>query len=115
VQYYFRLCFEDIVHTLSVISVFSQPDASLLAESSHTVYACHYQGDNSLTTIDVKQIKAVVAMIPYFRVINDGIQVPETEHFLVEKPYLDVTYFRGEEDPDSETEGQEEREEHGQD
>ncbi|KIL57255.1 hypothetical protein M378DRAFT_88135 [Amanita muscaria Koide BX008] len=106
VRYYFRLRFAEFVHTLCVISVFSQPESSLLAESSHTVYSCHYEGDESLIAIDVKQIKAVVAMIPYFKLTDEGIHTPETEHFLVEKPYMEVTYLRGEEDPDSETEEQ---------
>ena len=107
-RYYFHLRFGDKVHTLAIISIFSPPDATLLAESSGTVYACHYQGDNSLMAMDIKQIKAVVAMIPYFRVSANGIDIPEMEHFLVEKPYREITYFRGEEDLDSDNE------EHGQ-
>jgi len=44
-------------------------------------------------------------MIPYFKVIpqTGEIDVPPTEHFLVEKPYLELTYFRQTEDPDSDS------------
>ncbi|KAM6489697.1 hypothetical protein JOM56_014868 [Amanita muscaria] len=66
VQYYFYLAFGDETHTISILSVFSDPDSELLKDSHHTVYACHYRGEASLVAIDVKQIKSLVAMIPYY-------------------------------------------------
>ena len=42
-------------------------------------------------------------MIPYFKVVRrtNEIEVSPTEHFLVEKPYLQLMYFRRPEDEDS--------------
>lgn len=105
VQYYFSLAFGDHTHPICVLSVFSDPDQQLLKDSHHAIYACHYLGEENLLAIDVKQIKTVVAMIPYYKVTAQGeIEIPPTEHFLVEKPHLELTFFRPLEDPDSEGE-----------
>lgn len=91
-QYYFRLAFGEEVHGLALISVFSPPDLQLLRESFQTVYKCHYQGEDALLAIDIKQIESVVAMIPYYKVTPDGeLQIPGTEYFLMEKIGLDIT------------------------
>ena len=73
------------------------------------VYACHYQGDDVLVACKVEHIQALVAMIPYFKVLRrtQEIEVSPTEHFLVEKPYLQLTYFRQAEDEDSSDEDEE--------
>lgn len=103
-----RLQFGEIHHTVAVLSIFSSPDIQLQQESYHAVYACHYQGDSELVACHVKCIKALVAMIPYFKVIpqTGEINVPPTEHFLVEKPYLELTYFRHSVDSDSDSDSE---------
>jgi hypothetical protein len=45
--------------------------------------------------INVNRIMSLVAMIPYYRVKDDGTMVdPGDEYFLVEKPYLDINHYR---------------------
>ncbi|KAF9463097.1 hypothetical protein BDZ94DRAFT_637947, partial [Collybia nuda] len=91
----------NVVHSLAVISVFSPPNHDLLHQSFQTVYACHYQGVDALLVIDIKQIESVVSMIPYFKVTPDGeLEIPETEHFLMEKIGLDITSLLGKEEDD---------------
>ncbi|KAM6491245.1 hypothetical protein JOM56_013484 [Amanita muscaria] len=100
-KYFFQLKFGDnILYTLAVLSIFSPPDLQLLKESHHTIYSCHYQGDDELVACNVNCIKSLVAMVPYFKVIPETgeITIPTTEHFLVEKPHLELTYFRQSED-----------------
>lgn len=95
------MTFGDEVHSLAVVSVFSPPDRDLLHQSFQTVYVCHYQGADALSVIDIKQIESVVSMIPYFKVTPDGeLEIPETEHFLMEKIGLDITPLLGEDEED---------------
>jgi hypothetical protein len=97
VRYFFRLRFGEEVHALAVISLFSLGDASLLKQSYQTVYSCKYEGDTKLIACNVKAIKAVVAMVPFFKVTPDAkIVTPENQYFLVQKPYLEITTLRGE-------------------
>ncbi|KAK7454586.1 hypothetical protein VKT23_011338 [Stygiomarasmius scandens] len=56
VPYFFQLHFGKAVYTLAMVSMFSVPDLKLLEDSYGTVYACHYQGEAALLTIDVKKI-----------------------------------------------------------
>ena len=67
-----------------MVSLYSAPDRDLLAKSSNTLWSCRYQGANALRIIDVKDIKAVVAMIPH--------KQPELAGrvFVVEKLTVDV-------------------------
>lgn len=81
---------------LALVSLFSKPDESLLSLSMKTLWSCEYQGDNSLRFINVKNIQAVVAMIPH-RVEIPGLLSSE-RFFLVEKPGLDVAMMTGVED-----------------
>lgn len=75
----------------------------LLEDLYHTIYACHYHGEASLLAIDITQIKGLVAMVPYYKVMEQGeIVVPSTKHFLVEKPHLELTFFCPLEDVDRE-------------
>jgi hypothetical protein len=102
VRFFFRLRFgADDIYSLALVSVFSQPDLRLLENSNQTVYSCHYQGDMALRVVDIKTIKSVVSMVPYFKVTQDGeIIEPETEHFLLEKPGLCIAELVGEEEDD---------------
>ncbi|KAK7446691.1 hypothetical protein VKT23_014386 [Stygiomarasmius scandens] len=103
VLYFFRLRFGDAVYTLAMVSVFSAPNSKLLEDSYGTVYACHYQGEAALLTIDVKKIQSVVAMVPYFNITGTGdIETHETLHFLVEKPGLEITELKEAEKDDEE-------------
>ncbi|KAF8064082.1 hypothetical protein FPV67DRAFT_1419918 [Lyophyllum atratum] len=101
VQYYFRLRFGDVVHTLAVISVFAPPDRGLFERSCQTVYACRYLGNTSLKVIHVRQIESVVAMVPDFKVTEAGhIETPDDRYFLVEKLGLGLTELLGVQEED---------------
>ncbi|KAK7446695.1 hypothetical protein VKT23_014390 [Stygiomarasmius scandens] len=89
IQYYFKLTFGDISQCLCVASVYSRPDSDLWERSIKTVYACRYKGQDGLVVFDVTQIKAVVAMIPFFKATPEGnVERLEGWEFLVEKPGL---------------------------
>jgi hypothetical protein len=107
VKYFFRLQFGPTIYSLALLSTFSEPNMELLEKSSHTVYASHYRGEEALVVLDIKKIMSMVAMVPYYRVQDDGTIVdPGDEYFLVEKPYIDIVHFRGETEADDEIEGQ---------
>ncbi|KAG6895904.1 hypothetical protein C0993_008975 [Termitomyces sp. T159_Od127] len=75
VQYFFRLKFGEIVHTLAMISVLSPPDHNLLEQSSKTVY-----------------IESVVTIIPDFIVTTDGkVERPMDRYFILQKMGLNTT------------------------
>ncbi|KJA18806.1 hypothetical protein HYPSUDRAFT_144447 [Hypholoma sublateritium FD-334 SS-4] len=75
------------VHTLAVLSVYSQPDPQLLEASHGAFVSCKYLGDDSIQVIDVSQIHSVVAMVPHKL---EGHETGDKHYFLVERPGLDV-------------------------
>lgn len=84
-----------------MVSIYSPPDASILAKSSRALWSCRYQGNTALAVIDVHNIQAVVAMIPH------PTHAPIELHgacFVVEKLGLDVLALIGgvQEDNDEE-------------
>lgn len=66
---------------------------------SHCYWTCLftiYKGDAALRVVDAKSIQSVVSMIPYFKILENGnFETPATQHFLVEKPGLDLALFLG--------------------
>jgi hypothetical protein len=59
----------------------------------NTLWSYEYMGDSTLKFIDVKCIRAVVAMVPHAPVI---VERPAREwYFLVEKPGFDVAVISG--------------------
>ncbi|KAF8869902.1 hypothetical protein CPB84DRAFT_1693643 [Gymnopilus junonius] len=95
VLYYFRCRRQDTLLTLAVLSVYSEPDPELLAASHGTFISCRYLGDSSTQVIDVRHIKAVVAMVPHtLEKHGDG----EEHRYLIERPGLDVVRLGGFED-----------------
>ena len=96
VEYYFQLRFEDTVHTLTLVSMFSPPDQDLLKLSQRAVYICHHGEPCDLTVMDIKAIKAVVAMVPDFQVTVDGdVIIPKNTYSLVESPFLRLAALYG--------------------
>ncbi|KAL0562754.1 hypothetical protein V5O48_019325, partial [Marasmius crinis-equi] len=83
-------------YPLAMVSVFSEPDQDLLKESHNTVYVCQYRGQHAMKVINVKQIKALVAMVPDFHISADNSTItPPDSYFLVEKPSLQEQEFFG--------------------
>ncbi|KAH9008896.1 hypothetical protein EDB84DRAFT_1280885 [Lactarius hengduanensis] len=86
VYFFIHLHHEDGDTALALVSLYSQPDPSLLRLSMNTLWSCVYLGDRALKFVDVKAIQSVVAMIPH-RPSIDG-RSAEDHFFLVEKPGL---------------------------
>ena len=51
IEYFFRLQFGEIIHSLALVSVFSPPDQEVLALSHHAAYICHCGGIDTLTIV----------------------------------------------------------------
>ncbi|KAM6489218.1 hypothetical protein JOM56_015388, partial [Amanita muscaria] len=65
VHFYFCMRFGENLHPLAMVSLFSDPDSTLLSESSGTVFLCDTLGSISgLKVIPLKLIKTVVSMFP---------------------------------------------------
>ena len=96
VEFFFRLQFGDVVHSLAVVSKFSPPDQEILRLSNHAAYICHHGGTDALMVVDVKIINAVVSMVPDYQVTAEGeIIVPDTRFSLVEAPFLKLVTLCG--------------------
>jgi hypothetical protein len=73
--------------------LYSTPYPDLLHISHDTLWSCEYHRDSAFKFINVKDIKAVVAMIPHSPVI--GGQKACDCFFIVEKPGFDVALIAG--------------------
>jgi hypothetical protein len=78
---------------VTLVSLFSTPDPTLLHLSVNMLWSCAYQGDSALEFVNVNCIQAVVAMVPHTLVI-DGQEMSE-RFFLVKKPGFDVAVMTG--------------------
>ncbi|KAI9442694.1 hypothetical protein H4582DRAFT_1809812 [Lactarius indigo] len=102
VYFFIHLRHEDQDTALALVSLYSQPDSSLLRLSMNTLWSCVYLGDGALKFVDVKAIQSVVAMIPH-RPSIDG-RPAEDRFFSVEKPGFDVAIMSGVEDDEQDNE-----------
>lgn len=75
----------------ALISFYGPPDADMLEQSSHTLVACPYLGENNLSIVRASTIISVVSMQPLPRRLGD----PENLWFVVEKSGLDDTEMTG--------------------
>jgi len=69
VSFFIHLCYNGDEKALTLVSLFSNPDPTLLQLSVNTLWSCEYIDDSALKFIDVKCIHAVVAMVPHVPVI----------------------------------------------
>ena len=88
VFYFFQCRVKGLLETLAVVSVYSLPLPHLFNRSHGTFISCKYSGDESVPVINVKCIKAVVAMVPHS---PPGVNEGERYYYLVERPGLDIT------------------------
>ncbi|OBZ68341.1 hypothetical protein A0H81_11891 [Grifola frondosa] len=80
--------------TLAMVKLYSNPD-SLLQDASY--------GTNRLIAINVKEIEAVIGMVPHTQALNHAvcsgqvshIMKPRERFFVVQKLGLNVTYMTG--------------------
>ena len=79
-----------------MVSLFSPPDLDILKISHQAAYICLHGGIGALTVVDVKTIRAVVSMVPDYRVTAEGdIVIPENTFSLVEVPFLRLASLCG--------------------
>jgi hypothetical protein len=71
VHYYFIHSFPTGYSTpLAMVSVFSQPEPALYAQSHQALISCWALGEMGLCVIPAKSVATVVAMIPHSPVVN---------------------------------------------
>lgn len=104
VQYFFRADINGETRTLALISCFGEPDQHLVEESYGALGVFTYRGEDAFKVIDVKQIQAVVAMVPFHELgdvdetLKDGVLKKGSQYFLVEKLGLAMAHMGGYED-----------------
>ena len=95
--YYFYIQFDDIQYPLAVVSLFSLPDATLLSESSQTVYLCDaLEGQEAIKVIPITSIKSVVSMFPDLKVSQDGRLVDTRKFALMRHPLIELAKYNTE-------------------
>ncbi len=102
VYFFIHLCYDGDEKALVLVSLFSNPDPTLLRLSVNTLWSCEYLGDSALKFIDIKCIHAVVVMVLHAPAI--GEQPVCKQFFLIEKPGFDVAVISGIEEDASEVE-----------
>jgi hypothetical protein len=108
VSYYFYLQFDDLEYPLAVVNLFSFPDATLLSQSSQTVYLCNVlEGQDAIRVIPIASIKSVVSMFPDMKVMPDGELVDTQKFALLRHPFIELAKYNTEglfeEEEDDET------------
>ncbi|KAJ3792016.1 hypothetical protein GGU11DRAFT_866628 [Lentinula aff. detonsa] len=78
----------------AVVSVYDQPIAELLRQSSNALWACDHLGVNNLQVVLAEDIVAVVSMQPLPAFPGE----PEGRWFVVEKPGIDSAILTGHEE-----------------
>jgi hypothetical protein len=102
VQFYFLHFTTDeaseVPRPYALVSMYSRPIQELLVESSNTLWACRYCGNNDLRVVDLSCITACVSMQPLPPAPSPG----DTDHgpshglwFVVEKSGLEDAQLTG--------------------
>ena len=77
----------------ALASIYGLPNVDLLAQSSHTLCACPYLGEDNLQVIPISSVLTVVSMQPL--PINPGEVGLNNLWFVIEKSGLDDTELTG--------------------
>jgi hypothetical protein len=97
VLYYFYLQFDDMQFPLAVVKLFSFPDATLLSQSSQTVYLCDaLEGQDAIKVIPIASIKSVVSMFPDLKVTHDGKLIDTQKFALLRHPFIELASYNTE-------------------
>ena len=75
----------------AIVSLYGPPNEEMLIESSHTLWASEYEGQENLCCLPVTAIISVISMQPLPRRPED----PENLWFVVEKLGLDDVELSG--------------------
>ena len=87
-MYYFQTVILGTTQTVAMVSKYSAPDINILEESFETLWVFKQQVNGELAMISVKDIVAVISILPL-----PG--APDGTWFLCEKPGLDVAHMGG--------------------
>lgn len=92
-----------------MLSIYSDPHPTLLAESYQTLHVCKHLGHHGRRVVNAKSIQSLVAMIPFPLTVeearNPDICTTHTNCFYVgEKPALDNAQLTRDELEDDEDE-----------
>ena len=97
VSYYFYLQFDNLQYPLAVVNLFSSPDATLLSQSSQTVYVCNaLDGQDAIRVIPIMSIRSVVSMFPDLMVTPDGALVDTQKFALLQHPFIELAKYNTE-------------------
>jgi hypothetical protein len=97
VSYYFYLQFDDLQYPLAVINLFTFPDATLLSQSSQTVYLCNaLEGLGAIKVIPITSIKSVVSMFTDLKVTPEGELVDTRKFALLRHPFIELAKYNTE-------------------
>ena len=75
----------------ALLSIYGPPNQEMLEESSYTLHACEYRGDEGFRCLPVAGIVSIVSMQPLPHRLED----PENLWFVVEKSGLDDVQLIG--------------------
>ena len=92
VQFYFQATIHNQIQTLALVSDYSPPDLGMLRQTHETLWTCRYPGAEALQVINVKNIHAVVAIVPF--------SFDQTKFFVGKKIGLEVAALGGIEEED---------------
>ncbi|KAG1799618.1 uncharacterized protein BJ212DRAFT_1287936, partial [Suillus subaureus] len=73
---------------LTLVSLYSTPDRTLLQELNDTFYTCKHQGEAGLRVVQVTTFLSVVSMIPH-------MLAGEERFCMFEKPGMDLANLGG--------------------
>ena len=97
VSYYFYLQFGDLDYPLAVMNLFFLPDATLLSQSSQTVYLCNaLEGQDAIKVIPITSIKSVVSMFPDLKVTPNGELVDTQKFALLRHSFIKLARYNTE-------------------
>ena len=94
VSYYFYLLFDDLEYPVALINLFSLPDATILTQSSQTVYLCDaLEGEEAIRVVPITLIKSVVSMFPDVKVTPEGELVDTLKFALLRHPLIELAKY----------------------
>ena len=97
VSYYFYLSFDNLHYPVAVVNLFSLPDATLLTQSSQTVYLCDaLEGQEAISVIPITSIKSLVSMFPDLKVTPEGGLIDTQKFALLRHPLIELAKYNTE-------------------
>ena len=102
VRFFFEFEVRGERRTLAMVSMFSAPDKTHLADSFNTLAVCEHLGDRGVKVIDAKSLLSVISMVPFKLALREEelvkpaiVAAAEHQFFVCEKLGLAVAYWGG--------------------